>query len=150
MRGLKNIIAVTLLGVFALGCDQNDADEPFADIAGTFNADTFEFVSTDSPDTRRDLVADGDQIRLEIEPDGRFRQTFSPNTRFQNRTGTLARNGSTLSFTNTGSTTAEDFDFTFNRSTGRLTLEQPNTMFAFDDGGTAVSSSFRGTFSRAQ
>lgn len=146
MKTLSTFTAVMLLGVFALGCDQNDADEPFADMAGTFNAESFEFSSIDSPDLRRDFVADGDEIRLRIDPDGRFQQTFSADSRFQNRSGTLTRSGNTLSFTDTGATTARDFDFTFNSNTRRLNLEQPNTTFAFEEGGTAVPSRFSGSF----
>ena len=117
------------------------------DLAGTWNATVVEFTNQANTAEKIDLVAEGATLVLTILANGDYTLTIDEPMEAQAvEHGTLAISGNTLTLSETGQGSADDF--TLNLSGNTLTLTTDDDAFDFDDDGTDEPASVRLVFQK--
>jgi hypothetical protein len=129
MRAFK-WIGFTLLALACGGSGGGAGPE----LAGTWTATKFEFVSTASPATRVELLAMGGHATLVLRADKTYTVTTEiPGEPTETRSGTWASSSDVLTLRQTG--IAGDLQFDYALSGNTLTASGANGEFDFDGDG---------------
>lgn len=119
------------LAVGALSCESATGVE-LEELAGTWTAQSAVFTAVADPAQTFGLVADGGTFALTFVADGSYSSVFTYQQENETIAGTFAVNESTLTLSETGQGSADDYEFTRNGNT--LTLTSPD-VWDFDDDG---------------
>ena len=134
MKALRTLSAVMLATVM-IGCSDTNAPTDPADLAGTWDATSFLFISDADPAVTFELITAGGTFQLVIAADGSYTGSFAMGSEVEAFSGTIAISGNNIIITD-----ALDPDdsgtmaFTLDGNT--LTMTDLDEQHDFDDNGT--------------